>query len=276
MQHLDLLGASIPVLGLGTWDLKGDNAYRMTKAMLDHGYTHIDTAQAYDNEDQIGRGIKRSDIDREQLFLTTKVWHTNYTEDKFIPSVEESLRKLKTDYVDLLLLHWPHGEMPISDYLGHLVRAQERGMARYIGVSNFLPEQVHEVFSLGATIVTNQVEYHPYLNQDPVHQVLQEYNIALTAYSPLGRGEVMQDEVLEDIGSRYGKSAAQVALRWLLQQPDVIAVPKTKSVAHLMSNFDVFDFELSGEEMDAISELRRRNDKMVDPDFAPDWEYQSY
>ena len=272
MSPLTVKDAVIPVLGYGTWQVKGTTATRMVTAALDHGYRHIDTAQIYENEAEVGKGIEQASIDRDEVFLTTKVWMTNYA-DGFQASVEESLRKLRTDHVDLLLLHWPTKDLELEAYVAPLVEMQRLGYTKHIGVSNFLPQQMRRTAELGADCITNQVEYHPLLHQQTVLDTARSLDWCITAYSPLAQGKLKDNKVLGELAETHNKSVWQIALRWLLQQPDVCALPRTTSEAHLCDNFDVFDFELSEVEMARIFELTKQNRKLADPDFAPDWEY---
>ena len=272
MTTIQIKAAIIPVMGYGTWQVKGNTATRMVTAALEHGYRHIDTAQIYENEAEVGRGIARASVPRDEVFLTTKVWMSNYATG-FQASVEESLRKLQTDHVDLLLLHWPTKDLELEAYVTPLMEMQRLGYTKHIGVSNFLPAQMRRTAELGADCITNQVEYHPFLHQRPVIDVARELDWCITAYSPLAQGKLRGNEVLRAIAENHGKSVWQVALRWLLQQPDMVVLPRTTSEAHLRDNFDVFDFELSTTEMERIFALTRQNRKLADPDFAPDWHY---
>jgi diketogulonate reductase-like aldo/keto reductase len=274
MQFIDLWDSEMPVLGFGTWQLRGDECVKGVMHALDVGYRHIDTAQVYENEAQVGDAMARSSTQRDRVFLTTKVWRDNFEgKDKALASIEESLKKLKTDYVDLLLVHWPFPEHDIGKMLEPLLAAQEKGMTRQIGVSNFTRTQMDAAreFSAGKVCV-NQVEYHPGLNQKPVLEYIQEHGMCLTAYSPLGRGKNLDEPVLKEIAEAHGKSAAQVCLRWLVQQSRVAAIPKSATPKNIESNFDIFDFELNAEEMQKIFTLAREDGRLVSPDWAPQWD----
>ncbi|GAB7093598.1 aldo/keto reductase [Halolamina litorea] len=250
MEHIDAGGARIPKLGLGTWQNEDQSCAGAVETALELGYRHIDTAQVYQNEVAVGNGIAAADVDREDVFLTTKVWRSNFHHDDVIESVEESLEKLDTDYVDLLLMHWPHKRVPVAETLGAMAELHDRGLVEHIGVSNFTAEQLRQAIRVSnVPIVANQVLYHPYYDQSDLLEVCREEDVALTAYSPLARGAVLDDDVLATIGERYDKSAPQVALRWLVQQEGVVAIPKASSREHLASNLAVFDFELSESEM---------------------------
>ena len=264
--------AEIPALGLGTWELKGNTAATLVQEALEIGYEHVDTAQAYENEEEVGKGIKAAGIDRDSLFLTTKVWYTNLGKQNFGPSVEDSLRKLKCDYVDLLLIHWPNDEIPLGEMIEELVKVQDRQLTRYIGVSNFPVQMVKDTLAMGADIITNQVEYHPFIDQSELYGFLRENNIALTAYSPIARGKVIGHPLLDSIGKKYGKSEVQISLRWLIEQEGVIVIPRTSKPARLATNMEIFDFWLSEEESVQIDALRTPEGRLVDPSWAPQWD----
>jgi len=273
MQHVNANGTEIPAIGFGTFELEPADAEAMVERALEVGYRHIDTAQMYDNEEAVGRGIKNAGVAREDVFLTTKVWTDQYRDGDLQKSVENSLARLDTDYVDLLLLHWPNPEISLKETLGALNEVQERGLARNIGISNFTSALIEQaVETSGKPLVTNQVEYHPYLNQHTVLDKLAEHGMALTAYCPLARGEVFKDPTLERIGKAHGKNAGQVALRWLIQQDNVIAVPRSSNPDHVASNFEIFDFDLTEEEMREIAGLHSKDGRMINPSFAPAWD----
>ena len=273
MKHVDANGTQIPAIGFGTFELEPADAESMVEHALKVGYRHIDTAQMYKNEQAVGRGIRNSGVAREDIFLTTKIWTDSYRDGDLQQSVEDSLKRLDTDYVDLLLLHWPNPEISLKETLGALNEVQERGLARNIGISNFTRELIDQAIETsGRPLVTNQVEYHPYLDQRPVLDKLSAHGMALTAYCPLARGEVFKDQTLERIGKAHGKNAGQIALRWLIQQDDVIAVPRSSNPDHVSSNFEIFDFELSADEMREIADLHTKDGRMIDPSFAPSWD----
>jgi len=210
----------------------------------------------YENEAAVGRAIDAADVPRKELFLTTKVWRTNLRHDDVIDSVESSLDDLGVDYLDLLLIHWPHPRVPVEETLAAMTELRETGRVRHLGVSNFTASQLRDAVRVAdSPIVANQVLYHPYTDQSELRSVCREHDVALTAYSPLARGAVLDDDALAEIGDRYGKSAAQVALRWLVQQDGVVAVPKASSRDHLEANLAVFDFELSAAEVERIDAL---------------------
>jgi diketogulonate reductase-like aldo/keto reductase len=255
--------AAIPKLGLGTWQNTGSQCAESVETALGLGYRHIDTAQMYDNEKQVGTGIERAAVDREDVFLTTKVWRSNLREDDVRASVRESLDKLDTSYVDLLLIHWPHPRVPVEETLTAMADLQDDGLVSHLGVSNFTTAQLDEARKVvDSPLVTNQVLYNPLNDQPNLREYCTDHDLSLTAYSPLAHGELLDDEMLAAIGNSYDKTAPQVALRWLVQQDGVIVIPKATSRSHIKSNLDVFDFELTDSEMERISErtpgLKRR------------------
>jgi 2,5-diketo-D-gluconate reductase B len=253
MIELTIKGQTVPALGFGTWQLRGDACVRGITHALALGYRHIDTAQAYENEEQVGQGMRKAGVPREHIFLVSKVRTDNFHHDDTIQSTHESLKRLRTDYIDLMLMHWPNPDVPLAETLGALCRLQDEGNIRHIGVSNFSPALVEEA-SQYATIFCNQVKYHPYHLQDELVAQAHAMDYLLTAYSPLARGRVLTDPTLERIGAQYNKTPAQVVLRWLLQQ-NVSAIPKAASDEHRRANYEIFDFTLSDEEMRTIHNL---------------------
>lgn len=273
MQHVNANGAQIPALGFGTFELEPKDAQAMVAHALEVGYRHIDTAQMYKNEEAVGRGIAQSGVAREDIFLTTKVWTDRFRDGDLQDSVRDSLKKLDTDYLDLLLLHWPNPEISLKETLGALNEVREQGLVRNIGISNFTTHLIDEAVSqTGAPLVTNQVEYHPFISQKPVLDKLAEHDIALTAYCPLAQGRVFSEPTLERIGKAHGKNGGQVTLRWLVQHGNVIAIPRSTKPEHVASNFEIFDFELTEEEMREITALHAADGRIINPSFAPDWD----
>ncbi|MDB5848554.1 MAG: 2,5-didehydrogluconate reductase [Rhodoferax sp.] len=266
--------ATIPSLGFGTFRMPGADVLRILPEALAIGYRHIDTAQIYGNEAEVGEAIQGANVPRNDIFLTTKVWVDHYHACGLQLSVETSLKKLRTDHVNLLLLHWPNPKVPFAETIAALNDVQRAGMAQHIGVSNLNTAQMAEAVRLSASpIVTNQVEYHPYLSQQKVLRAAHAAHMTVTAYYGLADGTVAGDAVLRDIGERHGKSAVQVTLRWLVQQPGVVALTKTVQAARAASNFDIFDFELSADEMARIHALAARHKRFVSPEgLAPEWD----
>jgi 2,5-diketo-D-gluconate reductase B len=261
----------IPRIGFGTFLLQGDDAYRSVRTALEAGYRHVDTAQGYANEAEVGRALADSSIDRSEVFLTTKLKPSNAAAADVHRSIEQSLRDLGVDRVDLLLLHWPAEHVaPLEETLDAMTKVRDAGLARAIGVSNFPSAMLRRAYE-HAPLVTDQVEHHPFLGVHPIEQVLHEHGGFLTAYSPLAKGAVADDPTLREIGEAHGVSGAQVALRWMLQRPAVVAIPKSGTEERIRSNLDVFGFELSDEEMGRIDHLDRGH-RIVDPDGAPEWD----
>ncbi|MDR9382365.1 MAG: aldo/keto reductase [Natronomonas sp.] len=253
MKTTTVSGVEIPSIGLGTWRLTGDACVDSVRTALDLGYRHLDTAQEYGNERQVGDALRASDVDREDVFVTTKLGSRNRTYDDVVRSVDESLAKLDTAYVDLLLIHWPNVTTPLRETLAAMNELVDEGKVRHLGVSNFGIDRLSRARELSEHgVATDQVQYNPYWSQTELLDYCRIHGIVLTAYSPLAHGGVLDDPVLESIGDAHGKSAAQVALRWLVQQPNVVTVPKATSRDHLEANLDVFDFELTDREMARI------------------------
>ena len=270
MEYVSLRGEKVPAVGLGTWLLEGDDCRRAVPTALDLGYRHIDTAQIYGNESEIGAALAEHPIGREELFLTTKLWNDQHAAADVAASTEASLGRLRTEYLDLLLIHWPVELERLSETLEAMTRLQERGLVRHIGVSNFTDSQFRRSAEL-APIACNQVEYHPFLDQRPLVETVREADAVLTAYSPLARGRIFSDATLRRIAEEHGKGPAQVALRWLLDQEGVLVVPKATSSEHLAANLDIFDFSLTADERAEIDGLAR-GERLISPGWAPNWE----
>lgn len=277
MEHVNANGTTMPAIGFGTYELEPGDAQAMTAHALQTGYRHIDTAQAYNNEEAVGAGIRQSGVARGDIFLTTKIWMDDYADGDLQRAARRSLDRLDTDYVDLLLLHWPNPDISLAETMGALNDAKDQGLARNIGISNFTTPLIEKaVEESKAHLATNQVEYHPYLDQSTVKSMLGDYNMILTAYSPLARGEVFKDATLNRIAGEHGKNAGQVALRWLLQQTNVCVIPRSTKPEHVESNFEVFDFELTTDQVQDINGLHRRDGRMISPSFAPEWDAAGY
>jgi 2,5-diketo-D-gluconate reductase B len=236
---------------------------------LETGYRHIDTAQIYHNEEETGRAIRESGINRDKIFLTTKISFKEAASRNAIKSTEESLKKLGMEQVDLLLLHWPNKEVPLEETLDAMLKLQEDEKAKHIGVSNFPAGMLKKALE-HTPLFALQVEYHPFLNQDKVLEIVRVHDMMLTAYSPIAQGLAVQNETLAEIGKKYGKSAAQVTLRWLIQQPNVSAIPRARSHRHREQNFAIWDFQLTDKEMQQIFALQNGT-RVVNPAQAPDW-----
>jgi len=273
MQMVKAKGADIPALGLGTWPMRGKSCARAVSDALALGYRHIDTAQMYGNEADVGAGIVASGIPRGEIFITTKV-EREWTSAKQMPkSVEDSLGKLGVDCVDLLLAHWPNPRIPVAETVTALCEIKRRGLARHIGVSNYTIKLLDEaVRTAPGAIVVNQIEFHPFVDQSRIVAANRRNGIVTTAYSPIARGRVTGNALIEEIAAAHGKSAIQVALRWLVQQGDVIAIPKSSKVERMKENLDIFDFTLTDEEMTRIYGLGGSRHMLNDPSSVPRWD----
>ncbi len=274
MKTITAHGAAIPVLGFGTFRMEAPDVLRMVPAALKLGFRHVDTAQIYRNEAAVGEAIAGSGVARADIFLTTKVWIDNFAPDRFAASVDESLAKLKTDHVDLLLLHWPNGSVPLADQIGALNAAREAGRTRHIGVSNYTIALLRQARALSAApLVTNQVEDHPYLDQGRLLAAMREAGMALTAYYAMADGKVFADPLLAEIAARHHRSIAQIVLRWLVQQEGVVALSKTVSEERARDNAAIFDFALDEAEMAAIHGLAEPNGRVLKPEgLSPVWD----
>lgn len=269
MENLTVGVLSVPQVGFGTWRLYGDDCARGVADALAAGYRYIDTAQRYENESAVGRGLRDSRVAREDVLVSTKLRRDIPTAEVTL-SIEESLTRLGTDYIDLLLMHWPNTESPQAPTLEKMVDLVGAGMVRAIGVSNFTARDLR-VLSSEFPIVMNQAEFHPYLAQPELLRVSQEFQQVFGAYAPLARGRVATDPQLLRIAADHGKTAGQVALRWLIQQPRVVVIPKASSPARRRENIDIFDFSLTEDEVSQIADLAD-NSRIVDPSFAPVWD----
>ena len=264
-------------LGVGTFRLKDDVAYDSVKMALEEGYRHIDTAQIYGNEAEVGKAIADSGIPRDDLFLTTKVWFDSLTKEAFLPSVKESLEKLKTDYVDLLLIHWPSpkNEVDMSVYLNELKAAQDQGLTRHIGISNFTIAQTQQAIDIlgKGVIFTNQVEVHPYLQNNELVDFCQASDIVVTGYMPYAVGKVLKDDTLMKVADKHGITTAQLVIQWLVQR-DIVTIPSSTKRKNLASNIKKVNVTLSDEDMAAIASVNK-NAREANPDFAPEWDVKA-
>jgi 2,5-diketo-D-gluconate reductase B len=269
-ETIEIQGVSVPRLGFGTWQIEGADAREAVRDALEIGYRQIDAAQAYGNEAEVGAGIADSGIDRGEIFLTTKIFPGEFEPEALRAAADNSLKALGTDFVDLLLLHWPDDSVPLEQTMAALLALREAGKIRQLGVSNFPTALLQEALE-HAPVFCDQVEYHPFLGQDAVLEFARANDVLVTAYSPLAHGRVPDDATLAEIGEAHGKSAGQVALRWLLEQPHVSPIPKASSHERRIENFEVFDFELTDEERARIGALPK-DDRQIDPDSGPDWD----
>lgn len=256
MEYAEIHQTRIPLLGLGTWKMRGKGCRRSVRSALEMGYRHIDTAEFYRNEKAVGEGVRDSGVPRDEIFLTTKAWSNHFHKEAVQRACRDSLERLGMDTIDLYLMHHPSDSVPLEETLAGMQQLVEDGLTRYIGVSNFSVSLLERARTISdVPILTNQVEYHPFRQRDELLAYCQEQDVILTAYSPLDRGGVMRNRTLKEIGKRHGKSPAQVSLRWLIQKDRVITIPKASSEGHQRDNLNIFDFELSPEEMEEIDHL---------------------
>jgi diketogulonate reductase-like aldo/keto reductase len=267
-------GARIPLLGLGTWQLRGRACARVVEQALRLGYRHLDTAEIYDNERAVGEGLHASGVKRSGVFVTTKIWPSHFAPGELERTARECLVRLRLSEVDLLLLHWPNPQIPLAETLGALGRVKHDGLARHIGLSNFTVALIEE--ALQATtepLVCDQIECHPFLDQSKLIAACRRHGMAVIAYAPIARGAVRDDDVLVRVGAAHGKSAVQVCLRFLVQQ-DIVVIPRTSKVERLAENAAIFDFALGEQEMAEISRLAQRDGRLLDWAFSgqPKWD----
>jgi diketogulonate reductase-like aldo/keto reductase len=261
-------GASIPLLGLGTWDLRGRTCARIVEEALGLGYRHVDTAEMYDNERDVGDGLRASGVKRSDVFITTKIWPDHFAPRELERAARASLSRLGLREVDLLLLHWPNPRIPLADTLGALAEVKREGLTRHIGVSNFTVALIEQAVALTTEpLVCNQIEYHPFLDQSKVIAACHRHDMAVVAYSPIARGKAAGDRLLARIASAHHKTAAQVSLRFLVQQ-NIVVIPRTGKTDRLSENAAIFDFKLSPQEMTEIAALARRDGRIIDWSYS--------
>jgi 2,5-diketo-D-gluconate reductase B len=267
-------GARIPLIGLGTWDLRGRACARVVEQALRLGYRHVDTAEMYDNEREVGEGLHASGVKRNEVFVTTKIWPSHFAPRELERTARDCLVRLRLSEVDLLLLHWPNPQIPLTETLGALCKVKRDGLARNIGVSNFTVPLIDEALQASSEpLVCDQFECHPFLDQSKLIAACRQQGMAVVAYSPIAKGSVRDDEVLVRIGVAHKKTAAQVCLRFLVQQ-DIVVIPRTSKVERLAENAAIFDFTLSAREMADISGLARHDARLVNFSFSgqPQWD----
>jgi diketogulonate reductase-like aldo/keto reductase len=273
VPSVEAQGARIPLLGLGTWDLRGRVCARVVEQALRLGYRHIDTAEMYDNEREVGEGLRASGVKRNDVFVTTKIWPSHFAPLELERTARECLGRLRLSEVDLLLLHWPNPQIPLAETLGALCKVKRDGLARHIGVSNFTVALVDEALRLSSEpLVCNQFECHPFLDQSKLTAACRQRGMAVVAYSPIAKGRVRDDETLSNIGAVHEKTAAQVCLRFLVQQ-DIVVIPRTSKVERLAENAAIFDFALGEAEMASIAVLVRRDGRLVNSAFSRQQEW---
>jgi 2,5-diketo-D-gluconate reductase B len=261
-------GATIPLLGLGTWDLRGRTCARIVEHALRLGYRHVDTAEMYDNERDVGEGLRASGLKRSDVFVTTKIWPDHFAPRELERAARESLSRLRFSEVDLLLLHWPNPRIPLADTLGALGEVKREGLTRHIGVSNFTVALIEQAVALTTEpLVCDQIEYHPFLDQSKIIAACRKHDMVVVAYSPIARGKAGDDRVLARIAAAHGKTAVQVSLRFLVQQ-SIVVIPRTSKAERLSENAAIFDFKLSPQEMTEIAALARRDGRIVDWSYS--------
>ena len=257
-------GANIPLVGLGTWELRGRACARVVEQALRLGYRHIDTAEMYDNERDVGEGLRASGVKRSEVFVTTKIWPNHFTPRDLERAARDCLARLRLGEVDLLLLHWPNPNVPLAETIGALCKAKRDGLARHIGVSNFTVALIEQALAAATEpLVCDQVECHPFLDQSKVFAACRSHGMALVAYSPLARGQFRRNEVLNRIGATHQKTAAQICLRYLVQQ-DIVVIPRSSKLERLTENASLFDFTLSESEIAEIAALAHPDGRTVD------------
>ncbi len=265
-------GARIPALGLGTWDLRGRTCARIVEQALRLGYRHIDTAEMYGNEREVGEGLRASGVKRDDVFITTKIWTDHLTPSEFERATKESLARLRLPAVDLLLIHWPNPRVPLAETLGAMCRMKQAGFTRHVGVSNFTVRLIEEATRLSTEpLVCDQIEWHAYLDQSKVVAAARRHGLAVVAYSPIARGRATGDKTLRLIGMHHRKTAGQVALRFLIQEGAVV-IPRTSKRERLEENMAIFDFSLDDAEMDEIRKLAHSDGRVVDWSGSPNWD----
>ena len=274
MKTIESNGAKMPAIGFGTWTLDDREAEAMVSAALETGYRHIDTAAMYANEAGVGAALATANLDRDEVFVTTKIWHDQLNDGALQASLAQSLDKLKLDSVDLALIHWPPSEVPLAETMAALNDAKTTGMTRHIGVANFTSDLIHEAVKCSdARLVCNQIEYHAMLDQSTVATACEAHGIAITAYCPLAQGQaLLAHPAVTGPAIRLGVSPGQIALHWIMQQNNVAAIPRTQQIERLALNLDVFDLSVTPQEMSALDALKSLNMRVVNPEFSPTWD----
>ncbi len=261
-------GAKIPLIGLGTWDLRGRACARTVEQALRLGYRHVDTAEMYDNEREVGEGLHASGVKRNDIFVTTKIWPSHFAPRELERAARDCLVRLRLSEVDLLLLHWPNPQIPLAETLGALCKVKRDGLARNIGISNFTVALIEDAVRIATEpLVCDQVECHPFLDQSKVIAACRQHGMAVVAYSPIARGNAKNDKLLARIGAAHKKTAAQICLRYLVQQ-EIVVIPRTSKLERLSENAALFNFTLSKREMTEIAALAHRDGRIVDWSYS--------
>ncbi len=274
ISSVEANGATIPLVGLGTWELRGRTCARVVEQALRLGYRHVDTAEMYDNERDVGDGIRASGVKRSELFVTTKIWPSHFAPRALERAARDCLMRLRLSEVDLLLLHWPNPQIPLAETIPALCKIKRDGLTRHIGVSNFTVALIEETLAVATEpLVCDQVECHPFLDQSKLIAACREHGMAVVAYSPIARGNAKNDKVLSRIGAAHKKTAAQICLRYLVQQ-NIVVIPRTSKLERLSENAALFDFALSEAEMAEIAALSHRDGRLVDWSYSGqmDWD----
>jgi 2,5-diketo-D-gluconate reductase B len=271
MKTLNLRDTTVPQLGFGTWQLTGADCTRAVRDALDVGYRHVDTARIYGNESEVGQALDESGVDPDELFVTTKVWRDALDPAGVVATVESSLVKLRLDVLDNVLLHWPHDDHPPEASLDALAQCRERGLIRHYGVSNYPPRLFARAIAHDPTVWNDQVEHHLFLEQAALRDLAAKHDAFVTAYSPLARGQVFANDVVEAIAEEHGVPASSVALAWLLRRDRVAVIPKATGRDHIEANWAAQDVVLTEAQVARLDGLQKDR-RLIDPAFAPDWE----
>ena len=271
MDVITAQGMTMPKLGLGTWRMKGADCTASVESALSLGYRHVDTAEMYDNEEAIGEALSRTNVPRGEIHLTSKVWWDHLTPAAMSQAIDASLGKLRTDYVDLYLVHWPAAGMDLPGVMDSLTRLRDSGKTRAIGVANFPSNLIRQAVDQGAPLACNQVEYHVSLSQDALLDAMRPFGISLVAYAPLAQGRLAEHDALRDIAAKHSATPAQVALKWLLDQDGVAAIPKASRRESQQANLDALSVSLDDADRAVIAALPKGS-RFVSPSFAPAWD----
>lgn len=256
----------MPILGLGTWQMDGEQCRSAVTEAVSMGYHHVDTALMYGNQKEVARGIADSDVDRSNIFITSKIWRDRLDRDGVYEQADTILEELDTDYVDLLLIHWPNRNFSIHETLAALTELQEAEKTRAIGVSNFTREHLEEAMTLYGNIAVNQIEYHPSFSQEDMREFCQTHGVTLTAYSPLGRGDDLRIRHVQEIAEKHGKPPEQVIISWLLKK-GIAVIPRTANPEHLRNNLDALEWDIPEEDAASMDSIEQK-DRMLNPPFA--------
>lgn len=261
---------SIPIIGLGTWQLHGDEVKTAVETALRTGYRHIDTADAYNNHKDVGVGIAESGVNRKKIFLTTKLWTDCFERKKVRPTVERFLKELKTDYVDLLLMHWPNMTVPVGETLTVMNQLVKEGLIKTIGVSNFTIKLLQEALETKIPFCINQVEFHPSLNQKKLKAFCDMNKIVMTAYSPIAQGQDLRLPLVLELAKKYNRSTSQVVLNWIISK-GMVAIPRSVKAEHIIDNLKAVEWEMEAGDVKLMDRLNTNN-RIVNPEFAPEWD----